>query len=492
MSVPDDLPPASDLYYVALSVFDGAESYDQVGFANDNGSWQIYYSTSPVCDTRPATHWNASALSRNTTYRFEISIEAGGVVVFAALEATGGVLWQESVHTGATYLQVESTQTCGTTTLSGLTETEEVYTAVLGNPPYNFVLANASEAGLTESNWSTLPGSSNTTVVEHSGSNATIFNEPFTLRFAGGVHAVTIETASSPQVLRSTVSVAMSTAGEVVGVSAFTSAASWKFSASPSASNSSFVSVLTIDIPAGIFTGVYTVEIEASNAAGLSNRVGLVITALPGLTLVVSPHPSSGQLDANETATFGSNATGGAAGYTYSWPTLPVECAVAAPQLATCHFTLPGAYSLVAGVGDALGYMLFDNITVHALPDPVLSSPSTAIQVVVANELSLEVVAQGGLLPYVLSWTGLPPGCSSANSTYLECTPSAPGSYGVTVTLVDHTGYRTAILLSVTVENPAGSYSIFQGASVLLFVGVVLVTLIAACIVVLVRRHRRP
>ncbi len=289
MSIPDDIPPASDLYYVALSIFDGAESYDQVGFANDNGSWQIYYSTSPVCDSRPATHWNASALNRNTTYRFEISVEAGGVVVFAALEATGGILWQESVHTGATYLQVESTQTCGTTTVSGLTEMEEVYAAVLGNPPYNFALANASEDGLTESDWANLPGSSNTTVIEHSGSNATIFNEPFTLRFAGGLDAVTIETASSPQVLRSTVSVAWSTPGAIVGVSAFTSAAAWDFSASPSSSNSSFVSVLTIEIPAGISTGVYTVEIEASNAAGLSNRVGLVITALPGLT--PSSHP---------------------------------------------------------------------------------------------------------------------------------------------------------------------------------------------------------
>jgi len=492
MTVPDDIPPATDLFYVALSVFDGAESYDQVGFANDNGSWGVYYSTSPVCSTRPATQWNALGIDRDVTYTFEISVEGGGLILFAAFLGTGAVVWQEAVYTGATDLLLESNQTCGTSVLPGWTESEQVYAATLGNPPYNFVLTNASEDGLPESDWVDLPGSNNSTRIDQNGSNTTLYNEPFTLHFTSASDAATLETAASPQVLQSTVAVSIETPGTTVDLSATTSSASWGFTAVPASGNVSFTSVVTIDLPAGIPSGTYVIEIEASNATEGSNRVAIVITALPGLTLSVSTLPASGEFDANETARFSPNATGGAPGYTYSWPTLPKGCAAESPQWASCQFPIPGVYSVVASVADTLGYILHRNVTVHAVPDPVLSTGAGPVRVGLGNQLSLAAALTGGLPPFIIAWKGLPAGCRSVNSTELSCTPTAAGEFGVTVLSTDHTGFRSSLTIPVTVENPPAASPFLQTTVGLLLIGGGLVLLIAACGVVLARRHRRP
>jgi len=489
MSLPDDLPPASDRYYVALSIFDGAESYDQVGFANDNGSWQVFYADATACGTRPDTHWDAFSLDRNTTYTFQISIEGGGLILFHVGEGAGATIWTENVHTGATYLQVESTQTCGASVVPGLTETEEVYVATLGNPPYNFVLTNASEDGLLESHWMNLPGSSNTTVIARNGSNVTLFNEPFTLGFAMHPDHVTIETAASSQELHTTVSVNMEAPGSVVGLSASTSAASWAFSASPASNDSSFVSVLSIDIPAGIAAGTYLVEIEASNAAGLSNRIALVITALPGLTLTVVPTPSSEEIDARETATLSPNATGGRPAYVYSWPTLPNDCAATPSGIATCHFATPGTYSLLAGVADTLDYALYRNVMMLAVADPMLSSTSEALAVGTGARLTINVTLAGGLPPFAIAWQGLPPGCTSVNSTVLSCSPTTAGQYSVTVSSTDHTGFRSSLTLSVSVQNSPNGAALSLGTVGLILIAAGMVILIGSCVVLLARRH---
>jgi hypothetical protein len=490
MSLPDDLPPASDRYYVALSIFDGAESYDQVGFANDNGTWQVFYADATVCNTEPHTHWDAFSLERNTNYTFGISIDGGGVILYQAHEGPGAAIWTETVHTGATYLQVESTQTCGTSVVPGLTETEEVYAASLGTPPYNFVLTNASQDGHPEGSWLDLAGSGNSTTIARSGSNLTIFNEPFTVSFASLSDQVTIEAANSSQDLQTTVSVAMEYSGQMIGLSASTSAASWRFSASPDSANASFDSVVSVDIPPAIAVGTYVVEIEASNAAGLSNRIALGITALPGLALSVLPIPSSGQIDARETATLSPNATGGRPAYAYSWTTLPHGCSANSEEIVTCQLTTPGTYSLLAGVADTLAYAIFQNVRLVVAPDPVLTSGSASTTVGVDSTLSLNATLSGGIGPFAVSWQGLPPGCSSVNSTILRCLPAVAGEYSVTVTSTDLTGYRASLTFSVSVENPVGTLALPLGTVGLILVAAGLIILIATCAVLLARRHR--
>jgi hypothetical protein len=491
MWVPDDLPLTTDRYYVALSIFDGAESYDQVGFADNNGSWEIFYADATACGTRPDVHWDALSIDRNSTYTFEISIAGGGVVLFETKATTGAVVWKENVHTGATYLQVESTQQCGTATVPGLTESEEVYAASLGHPPYNFFLTNATEDGAPEKSWVELNGSDNSTLVDRSGSNVTIFNAPFTIGFAGASDQTTIETAASSQHLRTTVSVVMETSGAAVGLSAYTAAAGWLFSETPSSSNTSFVAVLNITVPASTVAGVFVVEIEASNSAGFANRVALVVTALSGLSLTLTTHPTTGEVDANESATILANATGGRPSYSYSWPMSPGGCAVVSVGTFSCHLPVPGNFMVVAGVSDTLGYALFQDTQLVAVPDPVLSGLPTNVGVV-GSSLTIAVALEGGLAPFTFTWQSLPSGCGSVNATWLNCTPTSPGHYSVTVTSVDRTGFRSSVTVPVTVGSEPGAGPFDLGALGLDLVGAGLVVLIATCVVVLIRRSRFP
>ncbi len=75
-----------------------------------------------------------------------------------------------------------------------------------------------------------------------------------------------------------------------------------------------------------------------------------------------------------------------------------------------------------------------------------------------ANQgLTFTATVTGGDTPYALSYAGLPPGCATANSSTLACTPTVPGTYNVTVTAVDRLGLsNTSAAVMITVlPDPA-------------------------------------
>jgi DNA-binding beta-propeller fold protein YncE len=73
-------------------------------------------------------------------------------------------------------------------------------------------------------------------------------------------------------------------------------------------------------------------------------------------------------------------------------------------------------------------------------------------QVGSAAELLANVT--GGRSPYSLSYAGLPPGCASANTSTLSCTPSGPGTFALTVRVTDARGNSTEANLSWVVAEP--------------------------------------
>ncbi|MCI4365541.1 MAG: hypothetical protein L3K10_05720 [Thermoplasmata archaeon] len=490
MEVPDDLPAASDLYYVALSAFDGAQSYDQLGFANDNGSWQVFYAVAATCGTRPVQHFDAFPLTRGSTYSFNMSIYGGGVILFEVLQGTAGEIWQETAHTGGTYFEVWPSQNCGTKIVPGFTETEVLYSTASAVPPYNFVFLNTVENGRPESSWVNLPASTAPASVVHNVSTVTIYNERFSVAFAQGLDTYSIEAAFYPQQLETMVSVsvfALSSAN--ISLGNYTVPALWKVSASPLSANVSFSSQVSLSIPTGVAPGTYVVGIEAGNGSGSTNRIALVVHVLPGLNLTILPHPASGQVDANETVTFLPNATGGLPGYTYTWSVLPLGCTWSGSE-ATCRFASPGLVVLDSGVTDGLHYIEYRNQSFQVLPDPVLTATSGVVTVQAGDALSLAASLTGGLPPFVVRWTGLPPGCSTVNGTLLSCHPVGTGRYSVTVAAADSTGFRTSLTFVAQVQTPGGSSLLSGTNGTFVLVGSALVALIAVCAIVLVRRRK--
>ncbi len=72
---------------------------------------------------------------------------------------------------------------------------------------------------------------------------------------------------------------------------------------------------------------------------------------------------------------------------------------------------------------------------------------------------TLAAVATGGYAPLNLSWTGLPPGCTGGNASSVACTPTASGSYAVTVGAVDVGGFTATSPTLSLVVNPDPSAS---------------------------------
>jgi YVTN family beta-propeller protein len=59
----------------------------------------------------------------------------------------------------------------------------------------------------------------------------------------------------------------------------------------------------------------------------------------------------------------------------------------------------------------------------------------------------------GGTGPVVVSYSGLPQGCVSADTTVLSCTPSAPGNFTITAWVLDAFAYSTSASTTLTVAS---------------------------------------
>ncbi len=87
---------------------------------------------------------------------------------------------------------------------------------------------------------------------------------------------------------------------------------------------------------------------------------------------------------------------------------------------------------------------------------PVVSSfIAVPASVSVGGTAVLEVTASGGSGGLQYAYSGLPPGCLSANTASLPCTPSAGGTYSIGVTVTDSLGRSASATTTLTVGSGA-------------------------------------
>jgi hypothetical protein len=137
-------------------------------------------------------------------------------------------------------------------------------------------------------------------------------------------------------------------------------------------------------------------------------------------------------------------------------------------------------------------YVWYQNETYLVLADPVLTPPAGSVSLELGGILSLSLALSGGLPPYAIAWQGLPPGCSTINGTTLACRPTGAGPFTVVVTLVDGTGFREYVPISVSVDTPGTVPQAPWEEVGLAFVGAGLLVMITACALLLLRRRGRP
>ena len=179
VSVPEDRPQ-NNFYYVLTSVWDSAGSYDQIGFANNHGSWVVAYSTSPYCAGTNHNTWNTvynytPFLSIGSTYIFNMSLAAGYVDFVVGN-------WSATIYTGASTFYTNNTYTCDSKLWYGFTEYEEIYNSPSSAPPYQFVFGQTLVNNQTDMSWTRMSDNSPSwlTVVITS-KTVSIDNEPFAI-----------------------------------------------------------------------------------------------------------------------------------------------------------------------------------------------------------------------------------------------------------------------------------------------------------------------
>lgn len=240
-------------------------------------------------------------------------------------------------------------------------------------------------------------------------------------------------------------------------------------------------------------TGTFEPSVTARDTLGGNATASTSFIAVPDPS-VGSIGASRASADLGQTVNYSAQAvSGGIGGYRYVWNGLPTGCSSKNSSKLVCTPTGIGKFSITVSVTDAdhVSGNLTIPYVVYAVPvaaTPTVSSGSPFVGQ--TFDLTARGTPGSGNLSY--AWTGLPPGCSSANSSTISCNPTLNGTFGIVVTVRDSNGgSSTSSALSLTVEPrvlaPASTEPLY-----LLVAGlVVLAGVVAAVVVVVARRRKR-
>jgi len=155
---PNGQPGSQEFYYVLISCFDDAGSYNQIGFSACYGHWGLTWSwTTPNWDGSMQYHYEASAttLSQDTSYMFEMYLDNGYLTY--NLVVGGWTDWTKTVYTGGSEFQLTDTWHVGVIPWTGwyscLTLYEEIYETDAQTPDFNFKFQSTQTAGGYWDSW---------------------------------------------------------------------------------------------------------------------------------------------------------------------------------------------------------------------------------------------------------------------------------------------------------------------------------------------------
>lgn len=214
-------------------------------------------------------------------------------------------------------------------------------------------------------------------------------------------------------------------------------------------------------------SGSYQVLVSATDMDGH--------IAQGSLTLTVNPVPSVAYFNITPAVSalgsivyLNTSVAYGTAPFSYSYAGLPSGCNARNTPDITCTSNLPGTFNVSVTVVDADGAVAsspgqFTVLSPQGLTIIAFTANPTVIALGATTDLSVSVL--GGSLPYTFSYTGVPPGCSSGNSSTLTCTPSSPGNYTLMATVVDSKGVSVNRTTSLEVTGTVSPLSVELTAS---------------------------
>lgn len=186
--------------------------------------------------------------------------------------------------------------------------------------------------------------------------------------------------------------------------------------------------------------GVYAVLYWQNDSGGGTYAWNTSVTVV-AQTLTVSMS-SRQSIDIGQSIQFSANVSGGTGIYSIGWSGLPSPCLPAnSTRLTSCQPTTVGSYPMGVFVHDTAHELanVQSTFSVYAPPSVKWLRAST-YSLDVGQSTMLNVAPVNGTGTFKFTWLGLPTGCSPQNLSFIDCAPSAPGSYPINVSLIDSNG----------------------------------------------------
>lgn len=148
-------------------------------------------------------------------------------------------------------------------------------------------------------------------------------------------------------------------------------------------------------------------------------------------------------VDANSTASFSVQVSGGSGAYVTAFHGLPPPCNDSGTATVVCRPAVVGSYNVSVTARDSSGNSTAVAALVSILPGPHISVASSPAAIDPGQSVTFRVTEGGGEAPYAVDYTGLPSGCAPAAPEF-SCTVGTPGIYSVEARLTDSLGIEAS------------------------------------------------
>jgi hypothetical protein len=237
--------------------------------------------------------------------------------------------------------------------------------------------------------------------------------------------------------------------------------------------------------------GIFHIEANVTDSNGFVTPTlsfSFQVYADPTLSApVVSPTT----FDLGQQTTITLSATEGYGTLSYRYTGLPPGCKTTNSTILACTPIITGNYQIIATVTDADGLSVESSpVLIIVNADPTTTIETSSSQVTLSQTITLTASTIAGTGPFSYSYSGLPAGCSTMNSSILSCTPSAIGNYTIELVVTDHTSYtaRSSVRLTVVPAKAAAGLPLVEEYSL---AGIFVAGVIATVAVSALRLRKR-
>jgi YVTN family beta-propeller protein len=209
--------------------------------------------------------------------------------------------------------------------------------------------------------------------------------------------------------------------------------------------------------------------------------------------LFVSPRATSNPSEIGLAVNLTAGNSGGVGPYTYFWRFGDGQTSTLANPMHS--YDTSETFVARVWVNDSGGGSATNAASVSVQPALSLKVQAANSSVVLGSTVLIQASPSGGVGPYTFAYSGLPPGCLSANLGNLNCTPSQPATYNVTASVRDALGVGRTVSVDLVVFVPVcacGPAPVPSSAlPALLLIAGIAAAVVAAAVAATVLRGRR-